>query len=127
MTTITPRWLLPFAWLVALYIVTVLTATLRPNLDPTVLEFRNIALHATVFAIQFVLVRRAVLKNGQWLRVQDIRVLLVVALALGIGQEVLQAMLRGRVYPLNSLLDLTVDVLGASLGLWIAGRRAGVS
>lgn len=118
---LTPRRLLPFVWLVALYVVTSLTATLKTNIDPTLLEFRNVALHAATYAIQFALVRWAVFDEGRQLVQQDMLILLGAALVLGLGQETLQVLLRGRIFPVNSLLDLTVDVAGARLGLWLAG------
>jgi hypothetical protein len=124
-TNLTLRRLLPFAWLAALYLVTSLTATLKTDIDPTLLEFRNVAIHATAYAIQFALVARAVFDGERRPEGPDTLILLGTALALGVGQEILQAMLRQHVYPVNSLLDLTVDVAGAGLGLWIAGRRAG--
>jgi hypothetical protein len=122
---LTPRRLLPFAWLAALYLVTSLTATLKTDIDPLLLELRNVAIHAAAYAIQFALVARAMFGGRRWPERRDILILLATALALGVGQEILQAALRQHVYPVNSLLDLTVDVAGARLGLWVAGRRAG--
>ncbi len=122
-TNLTLRRLLPFAWLIALYLVTSLTATLKTDIDPTLLEFRNVTIHATAYAIQFALVARAVFGGGRRPERRDTVILLATALMLGVGQEILQATLRQHVYPVNSLLDLTVDVAGAALGLWVAGRR----
>jgi VanZ family protein len=123
-TNLTLRRLLPFAWLGALYLVTTVTATLKMNIDPTLLELRNVAIHAAAYAIQFALVARAVFGGGRRPERRDIPILLGTALALGVGQEILQAVLRQRTYPVNSLLDLTVDVVGAGLGLWVATRQA---
>jgi len=49
-------------------------------------------------------------------------VLLITALLLGVGQEVLQSLLRGRIRLLPSLFDLFVDTSGAAVGLLLYTR-----
>lgn len=120
------RRLLVFAllWMLALYTVTALAANLTPALKPAVLEVRNVVSHATAYAVQIGLVAGAYGWPRRALAARERRCLLALALALGVGQEALQTVLRARAFPLNSLFDLLVDVTGAALGLWIMARIA---
>ena len=111
-------------WMLGLYGVTALAANLTTHLRPALLETRNIFTHATAYAVQIGLVAAAYGWPRRELTRRERTCLLGLALLLGIGQEALQIILRARAFPINSMLDLTVDVTGAALGLWIMARIA---
>jgi VanZ family protein len=108
--------------MVALYVATAATATLRFNMAPPVLEARNIVIHTTGYAVQAILIVRALTWRGRGWPIGHSAVLALTALALGVGQEVLQSVLRGQVFLANSLFDLGIDLIGAALGSWLYRR-----
>ncbi len=117
------RHVLVYLWLLAVYVVTALTAT--NNILPVpleLLEARNIAVHATTYAVTGVLLAWAGDRPGQRFDTRALLVLLITALLLGVGQEVLQSLLRGRIRLLPSLFDLFVDTSGAAVGLLLYTR-----
>lgn len=117
------RHVLVYLWLLAVYVVTALTAT--NNILPVpleLLEARNIIVHATTYAITGVLLAWAGDRPGQRFDTRALLVLLITALLLGVGQEALQAVLRGRIRLLQSLFDLFVDTGGAAVGLLLYTR-----
>lgn len=117
------RYLLVYLWLIAVYVVTAITATnnILP-VPPELLEARNIIVHATTYAITGVLLAWAGDRPGQRFDAGALLVLLITALLLGVGQEVLQSLLRGRIRLLPSLFDLFVDTGGAAVGLLLYTR-----
>ncbi|HPV08267.1 MAG: VanZ family protein [Aggregatilineales bacterium] len=117
------RYLLVYLWLIAVYVVTAITATnnILP-VPPELLEARNIIVHATTYAITGVLLAWAGDRPGQRFDAGALLVLLITALLLGVGQEVLQSLLRGRIRLLPSLFDLFVDTSGAAVGLLLYTR-----
>ncbi len=113
------RILAPAAWMLLIYGLTVLAEGGPPPPEAfwarLAFEVRHVLAHGFVYAVQAVLLARlaappAVNGRGR-------TIVLAAAVALGVGQEVLQSLLRGRVTPGGSLLDLTVDLGGAALGL----------
>jgi VanZ family protein len=117
------RHLLLYLWVIALYVVTAVTTLVDVlPVPPQLLEVRNIAVHFSAYAVLGALLAWAVGGSGQRFDRREWAVLLLTALLLGLGQEVLQTVLRNRAYPLNSLLDLAVDVSGAAAGLWLVTR-----
>ncbi len=112
-----------FAWMAALYAATAVTATITFPMAPPLLEARNIAAHTVSYAVQAALIAWAAGSPPRLLGHGEAWVVLATVLALGIGQEVLQTVVRAQAYPLNSLFDLGVDVSGAALGLWVVRRR----
>ena len=109
-------------YLVLLYLATAATALLDTSLSPALLEVRNILIHSCAFLGLALVMRWSAGLLGRSLAGWEIRLLLLLALGFGLGQEVLQAVIRLRVFPVNSLLDIGVDTTGAALGLWIGGR-----
>lgn len=81
------------------------------------------AVHTASYAVQAALIAWAAGSPPRLLGRSEVWVVLATALALGIGQEVLQTVIRVQAYPLNSLFDLGVDVSGAALGLWVVRCR----
>ena len=118
----TVRRLLVVGWIVGLYCVTALAALfdIAPQ-QPALLELRNIIAHAVAYAATALLFRWSMARS---LTERELWLTLALMLALGMGQELLQTRLRRQAFPLNSLLDLVVDVVGARLGLWLAERRS---
>lgn len=124
------RHVLVYLWLISLYLVTDVTAVndflpVRPEL----LEVRNILVHSTAYAIQAFLIAWA-LDQDEPLRfdARMWKILLGTVVVMGIGQEILQTVLRDRAYPVNSVFDVFVDTSGAATGLLIykyTHRRAG--
>lgn len=109
-------------YLVLLYLATAATALLDTALSPALLEARNILIHSGAFLGLALVMRWSAGLAGRPLAGWEVRLLLLLALGFGLGQEVLQALIRLRVFPVNSLLDISVDTTGAALGLWLGGR-----
>ena len=110
-------------YLVLVYLATTLAAMFsRSHLAPALLELRNVLIHSSAYLLLAVIVRWSADRWGGPLPRRDWFVLLGLALSLGIGQEVLQLVIRARAFPVNSLFDLMVDTTGAALGLWIVDR-----
>lgn len=122
------RHLLLYLWVITLYIVTAVTTLVDVlPVPPQLIEVRNIAVHFSAYAVLGALLGWAVGEPGQRFSSGEWAVLLVTALLLGLGQETLQTVLRDRIYPLNSLFDLFVDVCGVAAGLLLVShaRRPG--
>jgi hypothetical protein len=126
------RYLPPLLWLLALYIGTAATVGLDPAPDALLarilFEARHVLMHTVAFSGQIALVAWALRvespQRRAWIGLAGL------ALALGVGQEVIQALLRGQVFPVNSAFDLLVDAAGGALGLlawswWM--RQSGIS
>nr|MBN1228187.1 hypothetical protein [Anaerolineae bacterium] len=116
-----------FGWLVLLYVATALLANIPVTIAPALLEVRNIILHATAYAVQAALVLRVVGHPPAGWTQQHTFILLAAMLAMGLGQETLQTLLRRQLFLANSLFDLGIDVSGAGLGIafyrWIQWRH----
>jgi hypothetical protein len=126
------RYLLPLLWLLVLYAGTAATAGLDPAPDALLarilFEARHVLMHTAAFSGQITLVAWALrIESPQrrvWIGLAGL------ALALGVGQEAIQALLRGQVFPVNSAFDLLVDTAGGALGLLAWSRwmcRTGIS
>ena len=91
------RYLLVYLWLIAVYVVTAITATnnILP-VPPELLEARNIIVHATTYAITGVLLAWAGDRPGRF-DAGALLVLLITALLLGVGQGA--AIATARAYP----------------------------
>lgn len=107
------------------YLATALVAMFsRSHLLPAVLEVRNVLIHSSAYLLLALIVRWSADRWDGRLPRRDWFVLLGLALSIGIGQEVLQTLIRARAYPINSMFDLLVDTTGAALGLLIVDRLA---
>lgn len=115
------RHLFVYLWMIGLYVVTDVTAVndFLP-VPPELLEVRNILVHSTAYAVLGFLIAWA-LSQDEPLRfdARMWKVLLGAVVVMGIGQEILQAGLRHRTYPVNSVFDVFVDTSGAAIGLLI--------
>lgn len=115
-------YLLPTLWLIAMYIGTALMAGLDPapqeRLARLVFEARHVVTHTLAFAVQIGLIVWATRRRGQALTRREGLLLIGLGLALGLGQEALQAILRTRLYVVNSAFDVAVDGAGSVLGWW---------
>ena len=110
-------------YLILMYVATAATALLDTSrLPPTLLELRNVLIHSSAFLVLALVVRWSAGILDRLLTPSETRLLLLLALGLGIGQELLQTLIRQRVFPVNSLFDLCVDTGGAALGLWLGSR-----
>jgi VanZ family protein len=106
-----------------LYIATAVLARLdTSHLPPALLELRNVFIHGCAFCILALLIRWSAGLTGRPLTPPETRLLLLLALGFGVGQEVLQTVIRQRAFPVNSLFDVCVDTTGAGLGLWLGSR-----
>jgi hypothetical protein len=119
---------LPIIWLIILYAGTILTAgesnaPAEGTSERVAFEWLHAAVHFSVFAVMFWLMAYAA--SSAWLRGKLKTVLLIISLALviGLGQEWIQAYIRQKIYGLNSLWDIGMDVLGAIFGWWLVARR----
>ena len=102
---------------------TAITALLNTShLPPALLEIRNVFIHGSAFLVLALVMRWSAGLAGRSLTGSEVRLLVLLALFFGIGQEVLQAIIRLRTFPVNSLLDLSVDTSGAALGVWLSNR-----
>lgn len=122
------RYLPALLWMVLVYAFIAFTARTGPPPPPFSLrlvlgELRHGVAHTLVFAVQAALIVWPLLAQGHRLTRRDVALVLGTALLIGIGQEVLQAVLRDRAYPISTTLDLLADVGGAALGLWWMQRR----
>ncbi|HEC21926.1 MAG TPA: hypothetical protein ENI95_03300 [Chloroflexi bacterium] len=117
------RYLPALLWLSAMYTLTALTADLNPSpeggIELVLYEGRQVTLHLAAYAIQAGLLAFAL--NGRLSLTSGVK-LMGLILLIGLGQETIQALLRGRVLAGASAFDLGVDMAGAAVGLWLAGR-----
>jgi hypothetical protein len=118
------------AWTVFLYGATVATAgiPIGPHLDHAVtaeqimegrilFEGSHVFMHAGAFAIlAWLLVMTQPAYDRAWL-LELLVILFYVAVAVGLGQEAIQAWMRQQVHLMNSSLDILSDAAGAWLGL----------
>lgn len=113
------RWLAA-AWIALIYLATALWTLFVPT-PPGIwqLEVRQISLHLLGYGL-------TALALTPLLREEEGRLplprLLIACLLTGIGQELLQAGIRHQLMIGGSLLDLAVDLAGASSG-WLLLRR----
>jgi hypothetical protein len=120
------RWrILPvLGWVTIIYFITAVTAPLDTSGIPgPILETRNAVIHATGYAILGSLIVWSIVASPT----TDHRLLglvVICALAVGLGQEILQVLIRHQVYPINSAFDLMCDTLGATGGWWLGNRLA---
>ena len=119
------RWM-PALWIVGLYFITAVTEGLDlvPDLwwQRVLFELRHIAVHAFAFAVGGLLIRFANNESDLKFGREELRVLLVLLLFIGIGQEALQSIMRERIAWIGSPVDLAVDVAGGLLGLRLYSR-----
>lgn len=120
--------LLPVAWMLVIYGGTTLLAHADPaptccGLSRGVFEVRHALTHVASFGLEVWLLCRAVSLPGLPKVTRVALIAIGVGVALGFGQETLQALLRGQVYWLDSLWDLGVDVCGSTLGWWLYNLR----
>jgi hypothetical protein len=111
------------AWLVLIYVVTVLSEGLDP--PPTefwarvLFELKHVAAHSFVYGVQAVLLeaglRRAVPESLDRPSAGPVIALIV---AFGLGQELLQSLLRNKVTVIGSAFDLATDGTAAALAMW---------
>jgi hypothetical protein len=119
------RRLLPAVlWLIMIYIVTAMAENLPPPDDgfwARVLdELRHVAAHSFVWGVELALIIYAV---GIPRAAGNVRLLLALILAFGIGQEALQIIQRNRIQWIGTPWDLTVDLTAAALVLrWFQHR-----
>lgn len=114
-----------YLWMAAMYGGTLIAALFfHSKLAPPILELRNIVIHSTGYAVLAGLIVRALDAPQRFEQKHALMVIGGTALILGIGQEVLQVVLRNRVFFANSLFDLGVDTAGACLCVLIIYRRA---
>lgn len=120
---ITRRHLLPILWLIGSYIATVVMEVIGPPPDNRILfEARHIAIHTAGYAVQIWLIARA-LDLPRTLPGRERVGLIALAAVFGVGQEVLQSVMRSRMALLASAFDVGVDSMGAALALWLFSRR----
>lgn len=120
------RWrILPvLGWVVVIYLVTAVTAPLDTSGIPgPILETRNALIHTSGYAVLGGLIVWSAAAPGR-ARGSLLALAVVCTLAIGLGQETLQVLIRHHVYPVNSTFDLLCDSLGAAGGWWLAGRLA---
>ncbi len=114
-----------YLWMAAMYAGTLIAALFfHSKLAPPILELRNVAIHSTGYAVLAGLIAWALDAPRRIERKQALAVIAGVGLILGIGQEILQTVLRNRAFLGNSLFDLGVDTTGAYLCTLILYRRA---
>lgn len=119
------RHILAYLWMLSLYSVTAVAALFDVlPVRPELLEVRNVVVHATTYAVQGLLFAWAVDQPRHRVRFdrRTWQIMLAAIAMMGIGQEILQTVLRRRVYPINSVFDVVVDVSGAALGLLLYTR-----
>jgi hypothetical protein len=120
------RKLLPaILWLILIYIVTAMAENLPPPNDSfwarLLDETRHVAAHSFVWGVELALIIYAV---GIPRAPRDVRLILALILAFGIGQEIMQAVERNRIQWIGTPWDLTVDVTAAALVLrWYQHRH----
>jgi hypothetical protein len=120
------RKLLPAVlWLILIYIITAMAENLPPPDDSfwarVLDEIRHVAAHSFVWGVEITLIIYAAgIPRGA----RDVRLLLALILAFGIGQEAMQIIQRDRVPLIGTLWDLIVDVTAAVLVLrWFQQRH----
>lgn len=121
--TIPPmRKLIPaILWLIFIYVITALAEDLPPPPEGfwswLMDEARHVIAHAGVYGIEALLIVAAVgYPIGGW---RAWRPILLLILALGLGQEALQVLMRHKFQFIGTPFDLLVDVSGASFALWL--------
>jgi VanZ family protein len=114
------RRLASILWMAALYVATLINEMFRVGPEDLLLfEAQQIIVHTVSYAVQAWLIASAVNAPAT--------ALIGLAVVIGLGQEVLQSLVRGFILPLGSLVDLIVDGAGAALGLWLLGLWRGRS
>ncbi len=118
---------LAIGWMVALYVGTALIAGKDPRppggLQLVVFEARHIITHTVVYAIQaWLLARAAVHDRPEELR-RSLPLWLAMTILIGVGQEVLQNVLREFIRFWPSVFDVATDGVGGALGLWLFSLR----
>jgi len=126
------------AWTLALYIGTALTAgqALTPATAPDAtaeqiqqawlcFELEHVILHAAAYGV---LVWLIALPNGGELRkgrTYLLATLLAISVTIGLGQEIIQSIVRWRIHFANSLMDLVSNASGAglTLAMMVVNRR----
>ncbi len=125
------RILIPAGWLIAIYLITVLSEDFRPPPENfwqrLWFETYHVLAHGGVYAIQAGLIAGAVRLAPADIRPRARSAILIVGLiaVFGLGQEVLQSVLRHEITLLGSTWDILVDASGAAAALW-AYARSGV-
>jgi VanZ family protein len=94
------------------------------GIERLLFELRHVLTHLVTFGFEVWLLSRAVGLPGSRRIARDPAILIAVGLALGLGQETLQTLLRHNLALLDSLWDLAVDLGGSALGWWLYNRRA---
>lgn len=118
-------------WMFGLYLVTTLTAGF--DIEPSNLlqviwnEVQHVVIHVFGYAVQVWLIAHALGPATRSNRGRTAAVLIGLGLVLGIGQEVLQTLVRAELRLLPSIFDLVTDTAGAWLGLRIYNRGQGGS
>jgi VanZ family protein len=114
-----------YLWMAAMYGGTLIAALFfHSKLAPPILELRNVVIHSTGYAVMAGLIVWALAATERFERKRTLAVLAGVGLLMGIGQEILQVVLRNRVFLGNSLFDLGVDTAGVCLCVLLLYRRA---
>ena len=119
-------------WTLALYIGTALTAgqALSPSTaqNATVeqvkqawfwFEFQHVLLHAAAYGVLIWLLAWPYNKEIERKRLYVLTSLLFAILAIGVGQEAIQSIVRWQIHFTNSLMDLASNAGGATLTLGI--------
>jgi len=125
-----PRYLPAMAWTLALYIGTALTAgqALAPTTAPDAtaeqiqqawfcFELEHVILHAAAYGV---LVWLMALPNDGERRKRRVYLLvnlLAISVTIGLGQEIIQSIVRWQIHFANSLMDLVSNAGGAGLTL----------
>ncbi len=109
-------------WLLALYGATTVQFLLRTDLPQWQLELRQIVLHLAAYGVGGWLMARAWHGLPGAGRRHWLLLVVVMAALVGLGQEVLQSLLRGMVRAGPSLFDLAVDALGAFSAVMVFNR-----
>jgi hypothetical protein len=118
------RRILPaLAWLILIYVVTVLSEGFAP--PPTefwarvLFELKHVAAHSFVYGVQAVLIEAGLRRAApESLDRPSARPVVALIIALGLGQEVLQSLLRHKVTVIGSAFDLATDGTAAALAIW---------
>jgi VanZ family protein len=124
------RRLLPFVWMSIIYAGTSGLAGLDPRpccgIAQVLFEARHIVTHLASLGLEVWLISRAVALSGGTKVTRQVAVVLGLGLALGLGQEILQTLLRHELELAGSAWDLAVDLVGCVLG-WFVYQRHPVS
>lgn len=111
-------------WLVLIYVVTLLSEGLDPA--PTefwarlLYELKHVAAHSFVFGVLTLLIEAALRRASPTEIIRPpIAPIIALIISLGLGQEVLQSLLRHQVTVVGSAFDLAVDGAAAALAAWV--------